>query len=142
MAAKVPLVATQRGSGPFWGMGTMMRPQGLARDCNSVIRSRPACWYIRRRIRAESPSVGSSQLMKQTMTEPAPSNSFQRVARLRLGTGNGEWIAIVCLAPLLLVIAFWNGFPIIYYDTGAYIFEGLGGDFIPERAAVYSLRIL
>jgi hypothetical protein len=45
----------------------------------------------------------------------------------------------LCLTPLLLAAAFWNGFPLIYYDTGAYVLEGLGGQFIEERSPVYSL---
>jgi len=51
----------------------------------------------------------------------------------------GEAIAIAMLTPLLLIPAIWNRFPIIYYDTGAYLFEGLTGRFIPERSAVYAL---
>ena len=50
-----------------------------------------------------------------------------------------EWLAIALLCPLLLAIALWNGFPIIYYDTGAYVLEGLGHVFLPERSSVYSL---
>ncbi|HEX9158896.1 MAG TPA: hypothetical protein VF835_01610, partial [Rhizomicrobium sp.] len=46
---------------------------------------------------------------------------------------------MILLAPILLLPALWNRFPFIYYDTGAYLFEGLTGRFIPERAAVYSL---
>ena len=57
----------------------------------------------------------------------------------RLGEVRGESLAIVLLTPLLLWPAIWNRFPIIYYDTGAYLFEGLTGRFIPERSAVYSL---
>lgn len=50
-----------------------------------------------------------------------------------------EWLAIAALCPILLAAALWNGFPIIYYDTGAYVLEGLGHVFLPERSAVYSL---
>ncbi len=53
----------------------------------------------------------------------------------------GELAAIVLLCPILLSIAIWNGFPIIFYDTGAYILEGLGHVFVPERAPVYSLLL-
>jgi hypothetical protein len=51
----------------------------------------------------------------------------------------GEAAAIVLLIPLLLAVAIWNGFPIIFYDTGAYILQGLGGAFVEERSPVYSL---
>jgi hypothetical protein len=54
----------------------------------------------------------------------------------------GEIAAILSLCPILLAVALWNGFPIIFYDTGAYILEGLGHVFVPERAPVYSLLLL
>jgi len=47
-------------------------------------------------------------------------------------------LGVVLLALLLLVPAFWNGFPLIFYDTGAYVLEGLGGVFLVERAPVYA----
>ncbi|HEY5346707.1 MAG TPA: hypothetical protein VIJ72_00835, partial [Rhizomicrobium sp.] len=53
-----------------------------------------------------------------------------------------EFLAIIALCPVLLVTCIWNGFPIIYYDTGAYALEGLGHVFLPERSAVYSLFLL
>jgi hypothetical protein len=49
-----------------------------------------------------------------------------------------ECAAIVALTPLLLAIAAWNGFPITFYDTGAYILQGLADYFVPERAPAYS----
>lgn len=61
------------------------------------------------------------------------------VARLQLRGRAGEAAAIICLLPLLLGVALWNGFPIVYYDSGAYLLEGLGGHFLVERSAVYSL---
>ncbi len=51
----------------------------------------------------------------------------------------GEALLCLCLIPILLAPAFWNGFPLIYYDTGAYVLEGLGGQFIVERSPIYSL---
>jgi hypothetical protein len=50
-----------------------------------------------------------------------------------------EWFAVLALCPILLAAALWNGFPIIFYDTGAYVLEGVGHVFLPERSAVYSL---
>lgn len=46
--------------------------------------------------------------------------------------------AVLLLCPLLLSVAWWNGFPITFYDTGAYLAQGLEGLFLPERAAAYS----
>ena len=51
----------------------------------------------------------------------------------------GECAAIVLLCPILLWIAIWNGFPLIFYDTGAYLLEGLRRIFLIERSPVYSL---
>jgi hypothetical protein len=56
-----------------------------------------------------------------------------------LAKAPGEAAAVAVLIPLLLAPVFWNGFPIIYYDTGAYLLEGLGLHFLPERSPVYSL---
>ncbi|MBV9330853.1 MAG: hypothetical protein JOZ55_04800 [Alphaproteobacteria bacterium] len=53
-----------------------------------------------------------------------------------------EIFCIIATIPLLLAMACWNGFPIIFYDTGAYVLEGLGHVFVPERSPVYSLLLL
>jgi len=45
------------------------------------------------------------------------------------------------LAAIFLGVAAWNGFPIMYYDTGAYLAEGLSGAFMVERSPVYSLLL-
>lgn len=50
-----------------------------------------------------------------------------------------EVAAWAALCPLLLTVAIWNGFPVIFYDTGAYLLEGLGRVFLVERSPVYSL---
>jgi hypothetical protein len=42
------------------------------------------------------------------------------------------------LTLLFLSVAAWNGFPLIFYDTGAYVLEGLGHVFLVERAPVYA----
>jgi len=42
------------------------------------------------------------------------------------------------LSLMFLSVAMWNGFPLIFYDTGAYILEGLGHVFVVERAPVYA----
>src|SRR5471030_396466 len=40
-----------------------------------------------------------------------------------------------------LGVAIWNGFPLVFYDTGAYLAEGLQGAFLVERSPVYSLLL-
>ena len=42
------------------------------------------------------------------------------------------------LTLLFLAIAIWNRFPLVFYDTGGYLAEGLEGAFLPERSPVYS----
>ena len=49
-------------------------------------------------------------------------------------------VALICL--VLLYAALWNGFPFVFYDTGAYVLEGFGHFFVPERSSVYSLFLL
>jgi hypothetical protein len=41
--------------------------------------------------------------------------------------------------PVLMLAALVNGFPIIFYDTGAYVLQGFESIFIAERSPVYSL---
>jgi hypothetical protein len=52
----------------------------------------------------------------------------------------GPWAAlgVALLAGQFLGVALWNGFPLIFYDSGAYILEGLGHVFMVERAPVYA----
>jgi hypothetical protein len=45
---------------------------------------------------------------------------------------------VTVLAAMFLGVALWNGFPLIFYDTGAYVLEGLGHVFLVERAPVYA----
>ncbi len=49
-----------------------------------------------------------------------------------------ETLGVLLLCPILLSVAVWNGFPIIFYDTGAYMLQGLGHLFIAERSPIYS----
>jgi len=49
-----------------------------------------------------------------------------------------EILGVALLVPILLSVAAWNGFPIIFYDTGAYMLQGLGHLFIAERSPIYS----
>jgi hypothetical protein len=47
-------------------------------------------------------------------------------------------LGMAILSLMFLSVAIWNGFPLIYYDTGAYVLEGLGHVFLVERAPVYA----
>jgi hypothetical protein len=50
-------------------------------------------------------------------------------------------LGLVLLTLLFLAIALWNGFPLMFYDTGGYLAEGLQGAFLAERSPVYSLLL-
>jgi hypothetical protein len=72
------------------------------------------------------------------MRESSPKRAVLELLRRPLG---GLWpcaLGVTLLVPIFLVPAFWNGFPLIFYDTGAYVLEGLGGVFLVERAPVYA----
>jgi hypothetical protein len=47
-------------------------------------------------------------------------------------------LAMAILSLMFLSVAIWNRFPLIFYDTGAYVLEGLGRVFLVERAPVYA----
>lgn len=68
-----------------------------------------------------------------------PAEAIARFAGLDLWNPIAEASAIVGIGVITLGVAIWNGFPIIFYDTGAYLLEGLGWVFLPERSPVYSL---
>ncbi|MEO8894944.1 MAG: hypothetical protein ABI450_03610, partial [Rhizomicrobium sp.] len=51
-------------------------------------------------------------------------------------------LGVGILMVLFLAIALWNGFPLVFYDTGGYLAEGLQGAFLAERSPVYSLLLL
>jgi hypothetical protein len=50
-----------------------------------------------------------------------------------------EVAAILLLTPMFLYAAWWNGFPFMFFDSGAYVLEGFRRFFVPERSPVYSL---
>lgn len=56
-----------------------------------------------------------------------------------LSRPGNEVAAIALLMPVLMLAAVVNGFPIIFYDTGAYVLQGFERIFIAERSPVYSL---
>ena len=93
-------------------------------------RPRGAAIAIRRGLRhsrARMGSVRESSLAGEVWALPAaPVVGVRAVAGMAI------------LSLMFLAVALWNGFPLIFYDTGAYVLEGLGGVFLVERAPVYS----
>ena len=57
-------------------------------------------------------------------------DSAVRVLRIPIADSRAEIFAVLLFVPLLLSVAIWNGFPLIFYDTGAYILQGLGRVFV------------
>jgi hypothetical protein len=64
--------------------------------------------------------------------------AVESAARDRDSLGAG----VVILSLMFLGVAFWNGFPLMFYDTGAYLAEGISHIFLAERSPVYSLLLL
>ncbi len=56
-----------------------------------------------------------------------------------LSRPRNEFLGVLLLCPILMLAAIVNGFPIIFYDTGAYVLQGFERVFIAERSPVYSL---
>jgi hypothetical protein len=71
-----------------------------------------------------------------------PASVPPRAATAPLFKLTGEIAAIMLLCPVFLYAALWNGFPFVFFDTGAYVLEGFGHFFVPERSSVYSLFLL
>src|SRR3954463_6090326 len=69
---------------------------------------------------------------------------FREIALRNFSLSNPVWetLAVVALCPVLLSAAIWNGFPLIFYDTGAYMLQSFGHKFVPERSAVFSIFLL
>lgn len=68
---------------------------------------------------------------------PIHTKAWNLPARPVRGVANSA-LAMAILTPMFLSAAFWNGFPLIFYDTSGYVLEGLGHIFLVERAPVYA----
>ncbi|NIK90100.1 hypothetical protein FHS83_003418 [Rhizomicrobium palustre] len=66
---------------------------------------------------------------------------WQRLPAFPISHLGGELAAIALLTPMFLFVAVWNGFPFLFFDSGAYVLEGFARVFVPERSPVYSLFI-
>jgi len=77
---------------------------------------------------SESLVVGRGWTRARVVLPEAPLSRWQN-----------ELAAIGLLVPVLMLAAVVNGFPIIFYDTGAYVLQGFERVFIAERSPVYSL---
>ncbi|MBX6426590.1 MAG: hypothetical protein IRZ09_11790 [Variibacter sp.] len=91
------------------------------------------------------------------MTSLQPAGSSNPVALARRETADGitvptpaaiahapsrlgdRAVAGVLAAALLLLPAFWNGFPLLQYDTGGYLARWYEGTLVPSRPGAYGL---
>jgi hypothetical protein len=79
--------------------------------------------------------------MSGTTISPAGTIGWRPQIRIPAAHISSLWAevaAIVLLAPLFLYAAWWNGFPFMFFDSGAYVLEGFRRFFVPERSPVYS----
>src|SRR3954453_9029712 len=69
---------------------------------------------------------------------------FREIALRNFSLSKPVWetLAVVALCPVLLSAAIWNGFPLIFYDNGAYMLQSCGHKFVPERSPVFSIFLL
>ena len=68
---------------------------------------------------------------------PVRMRAWNLPARPVQGTVNCA-LGLAILTPMFLSAAIWNGFPLIFFDTSAYVLEGLGHIFLVERAPAYA----
>src|SRR5271156_7158323 len=51
------------------------------------------------------------------------------------------WIAAVAIPLLWLAPAFWNGYPLLQWDTGGYLARWYEGYLVPSRSTVFGLYL-
>jgi hypothetical protein len=84
--------------------------------------------------------AGTMSELGSTVVGQAPARPVRlALSAVPIGAPLYEALSVLLLCPILMSVAVWNGFPIIFYDTGAYMLQGLGHVFIAERSPVYSL---
>jgi hypothetical protein len=77
-------------------------------------------------------------LMQAAMRESILNTRVWNIPGLPVRGRAAGALGMVVLSLMFLSAAIWNGFPLIFYDTGAYVLEGLGHVFLVERAPVYA----
>lgn len=90
-----------------------------------------SCYRFGSRLAANSPAQGK-------MRESILNVRIWNIAAMPVRGIAVTALGMTILSAMLLSVAIWNGFPLIFYDTGAYVLEGLGHVFLVERAPVYA----
>lgn len=62
---------------------------------------------------------------------------------LRAGAAGSFWLRVATMAlPLLMIApAFWNGYPLLQWDTGGYLARWYEGYLVPSRSTVFGLYL-
>jgi hypothetical protein len=63
--------------------------------------------------------------------------------QLRAGATGSFWLRLAAMAlPLLMIApAFWNGYPLLQWDTGGYLARWYEGYLVPSRSTVFGLYL-
>ncbi len=59
----------------------------------------------------------------------------------RLTDARSVWIATIAIPLLLLAPAFWNGYPLLQWDTGGYLARWYEGYLVPSRSTVFGIYL-
>ncbi|MCA6122871.1 hypothetical protein J6500_13325 [Bradyrhizobium sp. WSM 1704] len=60
---------------------------------------------------------------------------------LRVTDTRSVWIATIAIPLLLLAPAFWNGYPLLQWDTGGYLARWYEGYLVPSRSTVFGIYL-
>jgi hypothetical protein len=64
-----------------------------------------------------------------------------QISRARPADARLVWIATIAIPLLLLGPAFWNGYPLLQWDTGGYLARWYEGYLVPSRSTVFGIYL-
>ena len=64
-----------------------------------------------------------------------------QVLRGHIANSRSVWIAAVAIPLMLLAPAFWNGYPLLQWDTGGYLARWYEGYLVPSRSTVFGIYL-
>ncbi|KWV51478.1 hypothetical protein AS156_12975 [Bradyrhizobium macuxiense] len=64
-----------------------------------------------------------------------------QILRARLTETRSVWVATIAIPLLLLAPAFWNGYPLLQWDTGGYLARWYEGYLVPSRSTVFGIYL-
>src|SRR5690348_6160755 len=63
------------------------------------------------------------------------------ILRARSADTMSVWIAAILIPLFLIAPAFWNGYPLLQWDTGGYLARWYEGYLVPSRSTVFGLYL-